>query len=246
VRIKFIQTADPVKYARLLEASAPSTRAFCAINGYEYEAFIGLKYGRHRWHAMYNRIKLLDEALASDFKGWLVYLDADALVVDLNFDLRSYLAQHSHAALIARAVFPDEAPSWNINSGVLLFNTNQPQARLLIRAWKRLFDAWRMAGLLLLPPRVAPVNDQILLHWALRLNPGLLRAIRFEPPDFINGAQARFIVQFLRADVQDFDLRISLIAERVRLAFEAAGIDPAPYSAAASLGLTSRATSPPS
>jgi len=78
----------------------------------------------------------------------------------------------------------------------------------------------------------------------LRLNPGLVRAIRFEHPDFINGALSAFIVQFLRADVEDFELRISLIAERVRLAFEAAGIDPAPYSAAANRGDTSRATSP--
>jgi hypothetical protein len=93
---------------------------------------------------------------------------------------------------------------------------------------------------------LAPVNDQILLHWALRLNPRLVRAIRFEHPDFINGALSSFIVQFLRADVRDFDQRISLIAERVRQAFEASGIDPAPYSAAANRGGTSRVTSAPS
>lgn len=214
------------------------------LNGYEYEAFVGVKRGRHPWHATFNRIDLLDEALDADFDGWIVYLDADFFVVDLKFDLAAYLKQHSDAPLIARAVVPEKAPTWNINAGVLIFNMKHPQTAPLIKTWKRLFDFCCAAGLLRLPPRLAPVNDQILLHWTLRLNPSLIRAIRFEHPDFINGALSSFIVQFLRADVEDFELRISLIAERVRLAFEAAGIDPAPYSAAANRGDTSRATSP--
>src|SRR6478672_69041 len=180
LRVKFIQTADPTKYARLLEASAPSTRAFCAFNGYEYEAFVGVKRGRHPWHATFNRIDLLDEALDADFDGWIVYLDADSFVVDLKFDLAACLKQHSDAPLIARAVVPEKAPTWNINAGVLIFNMKHPQTARLIKTWKRLLDFCCAAGLLRLPPRLAPVNDQILLHWTLRLNPSLIRAIRFE------------------------------------------------------------------
>jgi hypothetical protein len=246
LRVKFLQTADPIKYSRLLDVSAPSTRAFCAIHDYEYEAFVGIKRGRHPWHATFNRIDLLNEALEAGFDGWIVYLDADAFVVDLNFDFTAYLEQHANAPLIVRAVIPEKAPTWNINAGVLIFNMEHPQTAWLIRTWKRLFDLWRRAGLLLLPPRLAPVNDQVLLHWALRANPSLVRAIRFEHPDFINGALSSFIVQFLRADVRDFNQRISLIAERVRIAFAASGIDPNPYSAAANRGGTSRVTSPPS
>ena len=246
MRVRFIQTADPIKYSRLLEVSGPSTRALCALKGYEYEAFVGLKRGSHAWHATFNRIDLLNEALDAGFDGWIVYLDADAFVVDLTFDLAAYLERHADAPLIARAVIPTRAPTWNINAGVLMFNMKHPQTRWLIKAWKRLFDFCCAAGLLRLPPRLAPVNDQIPLHWTLRLNPALKRAIRFEHPNFINGAQSSFIVQFLRSDVEDFELRISLISERVRLAFAAAGIDPAPYSAAANLGGTSRATSAPS
>lgn len=246
MRVKFLQTADPVKYARLLEASAPSTRAFCAINGHEYEAFVGLKRGRLPWHATFNRIDLLKEALEAGFDGWIVYLDADSFVVDLKFDFTAYLERHADAPLIARAVRPENAPTWNVNAGVLIFNMKHPQTAWLIKTWKRLFDLGRMAGLLRLPPRLAPVNDQILLHWALRLNPGLVRAIRFEHPDFINGALSSFIVQLLRADVGDFERRISLVTERTRVAFEAGGIDPAPYSAAANREGTSRVTSAPS
>jgi hypothetical protein len=244
LRVKFLQTADPVKYARLLDASAPSTRAFCAIHGFEYEAYIGVKRGRSPWHATFNRIDLLNEALDAGFDGWIVYLDADSFVVHLNFDFCAYLQQHAGAPLIARAVIPEKAPTWNINAGVLIFNMKHPQTARLIKTWKRLFDYCCAAGLLRLPPRLAPLNDQILLHWTLRLSPSLIRAMRFEHPDFINGSYSSFIVQFLRADVKDFEQRISLIAERVRLAFEAAGIDPAPYSAAANRGGTSRATSP--
>jgi hypothetical protein len=246
LRVKFVQTADPEKYARLLEASAPSTRAFCAIKGYDYEAFVGLKRGWHPWHATFNRIDLLNDALENGFDGWIVYLDADSFVVDLKFDFTAYLQLHADAPLIARAVNPQKAPTWNINAGVLIFNMMHPQTAGLIKTWKRWLDVLQRAGVLLLPPRLTPVNDQILLHWILRLNPALVRAIRFEHPDFINGALSSFIVQFLRADVEDFEQRISLIRERVRIAFDAAGIDPAPYSAAANRGGTSRVTSPPS
>ncbi len=244
MRIKFLQTSDPQKYAALLDVAAPSTRAFCALHGHEYEAYIGMKRGRYPWHATFNRIDLLNEALDAGLDGWIVYLDADSFVVDLKFDLAAYLQQHENAPLIARAVIPEKAPTWNINAGVLIFNMRHPLTARLIKTWKRLFDFWVALGLLRVPPRFAPVNDQILLHWTLRLNPSLIRAIRFEHPDFINGSHSSFIVQFLRSDVTDFDLRISLIAERVRLAFEAAGIDPAPYSAAASRGGPNRAGSP--
>ena len=246
MRVKFLQTADPVKYARLLDASAPSTRAFCTMHGYEYEAFVGLKRGRQPWHATFNRIDLLSEALDAGADGWIIYLDADAFVVDLEYDFSTYLDRHAEAPLIARAVIPEKAPTWNINAGVLIFNMRNKQTIRLLKTWKRLFDLSSRAGLLLLPPRLAPINDQILLHWALRLNPWIVRAMRFEHPNFINGALSSFIVQFLRADVEDFDLRVALVAERVRQAFAASGIDPALYSAAANRGGTSRATSPPS
>src|SRR4051794_26053851 len=103
VRVKFLQTADPQKYARVLEASAPSTRAFCALHGHEYETYVGVKRGRRPWHATFNRIDLLQEALDAGFDGWIVYLDADSFVVDLKFDLQAYLQQHPDAPLIARA-----------------------------------------------------------------------------------------------------------------------------------------------
>ena len=229
MRVKFIQTADPSKYARLLEVSAPSTRAFCALNGYQYEVFIGLKHGSHPWHATFNRIDLLNEALEVGFDGWVVYLDADAFVVDLKFDFTTYLEQHAHAPMIARAVTPEQAPTWNINAGVLLFNMSHPQARSLIRTWKRLFDLCRRAGLLRIPPQLAPINDQMLLHFALRLEPDLIRTMRFEHPNFLNGAHASFIAQFLLSDVQNFEQRIALVQTRVAEAFAASGINPNPY-----------------
>jgi hypothetical protein len=50
--------------------------------------------------------------------------------------------------------------SWKINTGVLIFNMKHPQTARLIKTWKRLFDFCCAAGLLRLPPRLAPVNDQ--------------------------------------------------------------------------------------
>ena len=225
-RIKFVQTADPEKYVRLLEVSSQGTRWFCDANGFEYEAFVGLKHGWHPWHATFNRIDLLVAALESGFDGWLIYLDADAFVVDLTFDLSAYLEYHADMALIARASVPEDAPTWRVNAGVLMFNLRHPAAARIIRNWKRLFDLARLSGQLSVPPAWAVVDDQKLLQGLLWTFKGLLKFIHYEHPDLINGAHATFIAQFLLSDVPDMDMRVALVAERVRRAFAEAAIDP--------------------
>ena len=226
-RIKFVQTADPEKYVRLLEVSSQGTRWFCDANGFEYEAFVGLKHGWHPWHATFNRIDLLVAALESGFDGWLIYLDADAFVVGLTFDLRAYLEHHADRALIARASVPEDAPTWRINAGVLMFNLRHPAAARIILIWKRLFDLSRLFGQLSVRPAWAIVDDQKLLQAVLWAAPGLKKFIHYEQPDLVNGADATFIAQFLLSDVPDMDMRIALVAARIARAFVEAGLDPA-------------------
>ena len=112
----------------MLDVTSVSVRAFCALNGYEYESFRGLKFGRRPQDATYNRIALLNEAIDAGFDGWLAFLDTDAFIVDLRFDLDAYLRRHDDRALVLRPSAPGAQDAWRVNAGVLFVNARHPLA----------------------------------------------------------------------------------------------------------------------
>lgn len=213
----------------MLDVTSASVRAFCAPRGYEYESFRGLKVGRRPQDATYNRIALLNESLDAGFNGWLVFLDTDAFIVDLAFDLDAYLKAHEDRALVLRPSIPGARDAWRVNVGVLFVNARHPFAVRAVRAWARLLRLAQTAGQLALPPRFALVDDQKLFQFHMMLNPALRRATHYEDPLLINGAEARFIAHYLLSDVPDLDMRVAMIAARVERAFVEAGVDPAPW-----------------
>lgn len=138
--ITFIQTADPFKYYPMLVETSKTIIAYCEKQGFGYESFVGYKRGgKHAWHATYNRIPMLRDLLARGQTGWVVYLDADAYVVNFQFDLKSYLADKASLA----AVFAPGANQgwWDVNAGVFMINLDSDQARKLIIRWNELFDS---------------------------------------------------------------------------------------------------------
>lgn len=229
LRVRFIQTSDAVRYAPMLDVTSTSVRSFCALNGYEYESFRGLKFGRRPQDATYNRIALLNDAIDAGFDGWLAFLDTDAFIVDLRFDLDAYLRRHEDRALILRPSIPGAQHAWRVNVGVLFVNARHPLAIRAMRAWRRLMGVAQMTGQLALPPRYALVDDQKLLQFHLMTSPALRRATQYEAPALLNGADASFIAHYLLSDVPDLDIRVAMIAARIDRAFAEAGVDPGPY-----------------
>ena len=229
MRIRFIQTSDAVRYAPMLDVTSVSVRAFCARNAYEYESFRGLKVGARPQDATYNRIALLNESIDAGFEGWLVFLDTDAFIVDLRFDLDAYLKRYEDRALILRPSVPGAEGAWRVNVGVLFVNTRHPLAVTAMRAWRRMLHIAKAAGQIALPPHYALVDDQKLLQFHLMLTPALRRATHYEDPRLINGAEASFIAHYLLSDVPDLDMRIAMIAARIDRAFAEAEIDPTPW-----------------
>jgi hypothetical protein len=88
----FIQTCDPFNYRDMLGATSRNVTEYCRRHGHEYQAFIGIRRGVHAWHATFNRIPMLEDMVARGDCGWIVYLDADAYIEDLDFDLATYLS----------------------------------------------------------------------------------------------------------------------------------------------------------
>jgi hypothetical protein len=195
--VLFVQTADPEKYRILLELSSKTVEEYCRKNNFHYHSYLGILRGYHTWQATFNRIPILHRLAESGFSGWVCYLDADAFVADLNFDLLSYLGDKTDIALIAAS--GGQSFWWDVNAGVLFLNLGHPLGQAIVREWHTAFGAITDDQL-----RVAVVwstvpDDQSLLQQVLRTMPYVENHIvvdRAHPP-LIN-YEGRFIKQVLR------------------------------------------------
>jgi hypothetical protein len=196
LEILFIQTSDLDKYRELLNLTSQVVQKYCNTHEYLYESYLGVIRGFHPWQATFNRIPILHRLCESDFSGWVCYLDADAFVADLNFDLRSYLSDKDNIALIgAQGASPYW---WAVNAGVLFFNFGHPLGRAIVREWHKAFTAITDEELRSADWGSFP-DDQTLLHHVLRTMPYVENHIivdRAQPP-LIN-YEGRFIRQILR------------------------------------------------
>ena len=215
IDVLFLQTADAFRYAPMLAVTAVTVTEYCRRHGFRYESFVGLKRGVWNWQATYNRIVQYKELLDRGFTGWGIYLDADAYIHDLDFDLPRYLADKSgYGAIFATSGVTSE--HWDVNAGVAFINFGHPEGRRLVESWWQGFA--RLSDETLQDARtwLEDQNDQGLLHGILKQDRAIADALLVESMAFINSMEARFIRQHLRAQASDFDIRLQNIIEQVR------------------------------
>ncbi len=212
--ITFVQTADSFHYAEMVEVTSKSVRAYAERHGHAFELFLGLKKGKHPWHATFNRVFILDEMLRRGVTGWVCYLDADAWIEDQDFDVSAYLEQYEdRAAIFTTALASDNW--WDVNAGVFFLNLSNETARRFAREWHdRCLEAWpRIADVTNFP--VGGPDDQSILHEILGASTEYEGAMRVESPDLVNSAWAQFIRQHLRSNSRDMRSRVSHIKDEV-------------------------------
>ncbi len=210
--ILLLQTSDPHVYFDMLCLSARTNREYCRRHDIAYQAFIGLKRGFHPWQATFNRIPLLHELLQAGFAGWVLYLDADAYIADLRFDLRAYLADKGACAAIMTPVAPGAA-WWDINAGVALFNLASEHGRWLVQRWYDAFMAIGADALRADAHWTLVRNDQDLLHDILRGNDWLRPHIFLQPTTLMNAGDSRFVRQVLRAQADGLAARMRIVQQ---------------------------------
>ncbi len=213
MRIKLFQTSDAYAYFDMLGATSQTARAFCRRADVAYECFIGVRRGWQGWHATYNRIPYMFDLLMEGYDGWVLYMDADAYVNDLDFDLRSYLADKGGYALIgARAGGSDFY--WDLNIGVLLMNMGHPLMKELAREWYAYLSRYDLttdaSGW---AERIS--DDQAMLQELLAQRPQSEAAVLHESWDFINSHYASFVRQLMRSTDLPFPDRVAALQARV-------------------------------
>ena len=217
MRAVLIQTSDAVAYAPMLAATSRTTREFSRRHGMEYRQFVGIKFGQFPWHSTYNRIHMMAELLAEGHRGWVLYLDADAYIYNLDFPVTEYLKDNdSFAAIAVRA--NSTAEYWDINAGVLFLNFGRDVGRRIAMGLTERFggasrtpqfteSGWPDPDLLL--------DDQGLLNSTLIENPAWQEAIKYEPQTLMNSLHASFVRHHLRAITPDLAARLRSIQAEV-------------------------------
>lgn len=211
-RIGFVQTADPNNYYEILHESARTVREYCRRHAHDYESYVGVKRGSQPWHASYNQLYILAEMLQRGQHDWVVCIDSDAYIADLDFNLEDYLADKAYSAVIMTPAF-DYAPWWEINSGVLMFNLQHHVGRRLIERWLETFE--RTYSEDVLNNAVAEFtfpNDQEMLMAIMREHEAEIRPhLHLDDRTVLNAPHARFIRQMLRQFAPDLKTRVELI-----------------------------------
>lgn len=205
----FLQTADAQKYRPMFEITSRTVVEYCNRHNLNCQFFIGICRGNQPWHATFNRIVLLRRLLNSGFSGWVCYLDADAFITDLDYDIRAYLRDKDHIAMVIATddVSAPDRPYWAVNAGTFLINLGNPWGQQIVYDWADRFDD--VSDKELLNPGEWSFDDQGLLTDVLRTLPEGERAVLTlrDYPNLINYSHGMFISQLMRADHRRLDER---------------------------------------
>jgi hypothetical protein len=225
--ILFVQTADPFVYKTMLDLTAGANIAYCQRHAFHYESYTGIKRGVVPWQASYNRLYILCELVERGYRGWVAYLDADAFVVDLSFDLPGYLASNGECCFFA-ATGGSTTP-WDVNSGVFFLDLGDPDGRAMATDWLARFVAAVPDSYLFNPESKWDEypNDQGLLYDCLRANKGaLLKRTKKETRGLYNYRSGTFIRQAIRAGFGSLASRLDWIETETKQVLAAAAALP--------------------
>ena len=216
MRITFIQTADSVVYSKFIALTSLTVKEHCARQGHEYECFLGVKRGAKPWHASCNRIPILKTYLESGYDGWLIYIDADAYIADLDFDISAYLSDKSDYAMIAAGSGHEPPVWWDVNAGVFALNLGHPQGRAIVEAWYRLFMSVPIDEFEAEEKWGDVFDDQAALHELLREQEHVLKdaLYRDDAPPRVFNWYGSYVRQYVR-ETGSIEKRLSVLREGV-------------------------------
>lgn len=210
MEVMFMQSSDATKYIRMLKITSPTVINYCENWNCQYNFFVGIKRGNKPWHAALNRIFMLHDLVKNEYQGWLIYIDADAFIVDKSFNVREYLAGYPDSVMIAAPSGLQPQQWWDINNGVFALNLGSEHGKQIVESWYNRILLVDDNSLLKEENWGDAVDDQHQLHIVLRESPELEPLVVHDRTN-LNG-NARFIQQIMRVDA-DFEARIKKISQ---------------------------------
>jgi hypothetical protein len=160
---------------------------------------------------------MLQELVANNYRGWALYMDADAWIADLSFDLRNYLRGMERYSIIGASAFDLSDQYWNYNIGVLLLNFSYPFTASLLADWQEVLSRYNLEEDALEWGGDIP-DDQAMFHEVLQGHDDAKSHVLHVSKDFINSPDACFVKQAIRAESEDIEKRVQYIKAEVAVA----------------------------
>jgi hypothetical protein len=207
----------------MLEATTAVNRIYCIRHDIGYSQFIGVKRGFHPWQACFNRIILIKEMIDSGFRGWVFYLDADAFVADLSYDVRHLISRIAKPIIMAAGGQTGEL--WDVNSGVFLINLDDESVRDLVMAWYSDFMTTSEEALRTHAKWDGSLDgDQARLHRILRQKKHVQSRIGMADRHLLNDHKGSFIRQILRSNAFTWEERLARVRKETENILNAATV----------------------
>jgi hypothetical protein len=222
--VLIIQTCDPYRYFPLFAITQPTAARYAERHGHVYEAFIGISRGHLPWHSTYNRIILLHDLIARGASGWLLYLDADSYIIDLDFNCEQYLADKQSKAFVFAPARSDPKP-WQVNAGIFFANLSNPMCLDICRQWHHGFLT-RVSDATLANNKgsfdIYPDDQQLLQETIEQGSESLQQSIFVDVNQTFNYQGGRFARQVIRAHHSSFEDRVASAQKEIRVVLDAA------------------------
>jgi len=213
-KIAMLQTSDAERYLPMLQLTSEVNARYCGRHKIDYQQWMGIKRGYHPWHACFNRIVLLKEMIDAGNRNWVFYLDADAFIVDLSFDVRRIIAGVRKPIIMAASGASQEV--WDVNDGVFLIDLGDDTARDLVLAWYGDFMTTSDELLKIAAEWDGKVaSDQPRLQSILQRNERFRNALGTVDRGVLNHHRGSFVRQILRTNASSLEERTALVRKQV-------------------------------
>ena len=147
-------------YLEMMELSARASRAYARKWNCDYLQLKGIPIGWKPEHGTYNKPPMIKMALSRQSYDTVLLLDADAVIVDHDYNMLQLLPEEYMIA--ARAVSKDDPHTANVNIGVTLWNLKHAYTREVVDRWHHLCQKRAYTEL------KRRADDQRILHHLLR------------------------------------------------------------------------------
>ena len=144
--ITIIQTCDTIRYPTLLQVSGLYNSKYAKKWNLQYLNYQGIKVGLYPHHAIFNRIYMLNDLIKQGNRNWIIYLDADSIISDPNYNIRAKLQQlrADNQCFWLHNVYQEDDPKfeqwYHINNGVFAIDLSSPIAQLVVQTWHGIYQ----------------------------------------------------------------------------------------------------------
>lgn len=139
IKLKIIQTADPVRYKPMLDLTRSVNQRMCFRHKIPYEAYYCNIRGGGSVMATFNRIYLMLDHYEKNNYDWIMYLDADILLINKDFDPREICRENINKAFVFCSGGQDYK-KWDVNIGVFYCNLKHPMTKIVLDEWRKIAE----------------------------------------------------------------------------------------------------------